>query len=98
MNLRRRSPALLRGVFVDGVERNLPVPEPLDCLVEQCARTHRVEYQPASVVGEFFEYGNRACIVPDFGVGVRYHRAVEIHGDQCIVYSHIISLLYVRVC
>ena len=89
VDFRRGCPALLRGVLVDGVERDSPLAEPPDRVVEQLAVAHRVKYQAATVVRKFFQYGNRPGVVADFGICVCHDRSVEIDGDQCIAYSHL---------
>lgn len=79
MDLGRAGSFCLRGVLVDGVERQFAVAEPTFSLLEQPSATHRIEDQPAAVGDEFLQDGNRPGILAHVRIVVRNDRAVKIY-------------------
>ena len=83
MDFRRGCPALLRGVLVDGVERDSPLAEPPDRVVEQFAVAHREEDQAAAVVRKFLQYG--------YGPGVVAYALKQCMGESFDVVAETIK-------
>ena len=89
MDFRRRSPGLLPGILVDGVQRNFLFLEPLDGFFEQLSAAHGVQDEFAVVRHELLEYGNRTCVHPHMRIGVCHDGSVEIDRYDCSFNGHI---------